>query len=284
MRLFRATVSLFLVCAAAAATIPAQGRAKPPLKTTDIDAIATLLKLEDARTFDEAALSRIAGSAHPEVRRRAVQSVGRIADKRGAGTAGRRTQGQGRRGCRHRRVVRGTAAGSGRSRVALRIARRERRPTDGSTGSRDCARQDPGTGVSRRTGALPVGDTRRESAGSHRRGGAAVDGTFPSRRRRDLHRSLDIVARCRDPLAHRVGVVSSAQSGRAAASAAAGGRPVRRRPLLGGPRARAVPERGSRTIREAAARCRHAIPTAESEPRLYARSRSMTMTSRLRSC
>jgi HEAT repeat protein/cyclophilin family peptidyl-prolyl cis-trans isomerase len=85
MRLFRATVSLLLVCVAAAATVLAQGRAKPALKTTDIDAIATLLKLEDARTFDEAALSRILGSAHPEVRRRAVQSVGRIADKRGAG-------------------------------------------------------------------------------------------------------------------------------------------------------------------------------------------------------
>ena len=54
-----------------------------PLAPPDVDAIATLLMLEDARRFDETELARIAASTHPEVRRRAIQSVGRIADKRG---------------------------------------------------------------------------------------------------------------------------------------------------------------------------------------------------------
>lgn len=40
--------------------------------------------LEDARRFDQAELKRIGASEHPEVRRRAVQSIGRIADKSGA--------------------------------------------------------------------------------------------------------------------------------------------------------------------------------------------------------
>ena len=62
----------------------ATGQARKALTSTDIDAIATLLMLEDARKFDEAELRRIAQSTHPEVRRRAVQSVGRIADKAGA--------------------------------------------------------------------------------------------------------------------------------------------------------------------------------------------------------
>ena len=55
-----------------------------PLARADIDAIATLLKLEDTRQYDEAALGRILKSAHPEVRRRAAISIGRIADPKGA--------------------------------------------------------------------------------------------------------------------------------------------------------------------------------------------------------
>jgi len=62
----------------------AQSRGKAPLTAQHIDDIATLLMLEDARKFDEAELKRIAASAHPEVRRRAVQAIGRIADKAGA--------------------------------------------------------------------------------------------------------------------------------------------------------------------------------------------------------
>jgi len=54
-----------------------------PLSPADIDAIATLLKLEDTRQYDEAALGQVLKSAHPEVRRRAAISIGRIADPRG---------------------------------------------------------------------------------------------------------------------------------------------------------------------------------------------------------
>lgn len=69
---------------AACVTAAAQTRDRPPLGPADVDAIAMLLALEDARTYDSEALGRILASAHPEVRRRAAQSVGRIADKRGA--------------------------------------------------------------------------------------------------------------------------------------------------------------------------------------------------------
>jgi HEAT repeat protein/cyclophilin family peptidyl-prolyl cis-trans isomerase len=55
-----------------------------PLASADIDNIATLLKLEDTRQFDETALSTVVASAHPEVRRRAAISIGRIADVKGS--------------------------------------------------------------------------------------------------------------------------------------------------------------------------------------------------------
>src|SRR5262245_25599491 len=58
--------------------------AKPALASADIDAIATLLNLEDTRTFDETKLQRLSKSPHPEVRRRAIQAIARIADMRGA--------------------------------------------------------------------------------------------------------------------------------------------------------------------------------------------------------
>ena len=64
--------------------LSAQSRGKAPLTAPHIDDIAVLLMLEDARKFDDAELKRIAASAHPEVRRRAVQAIGRIADKAGA--------------------------------------------------------------------------------------------------------------------------------------------------------------------------------------------------------
>ena len=54
-----------------------------PLSATDVSDIATLLKLEDTRQFDVAALTRLVASAHPEVKRRAITSVGRIADVQG---------------------------------------------------------------------------------------------------------------------------------------------------------------------------------------------------------
>ncbi|MDQ3486767.1 MAG: HEAT repeat domain-containing protein [Acidobacteriota bacterium] len=84
MRRYRATFLLLSISIATAATLAAQSRARPSLEAADIDAIATLLELEDARTYDASALGRILESAHPEVRRRAVQSVGRIGDKKGA--------------------------------------------------------------------------------------------------------------------------------------------------------------------------------------------------------
>ena len=72
---------------AAATVVGTQGarsaQTRRPLTASDIDNIATLLKLEDTRQFDEAALTRVLGSKHPEVRRRAAISIGRIADKQG---------------------------------------------------------------------------------------------------------------------------------------------------------------------------------------------------------
>ena len=65
-------------------TVETQSRARRALAPADIDDIATLLQLEDARRYDAAELGRILKSAHVEVRRRAIQSVGRIADKQGA--------------------------------------------------------------------------------------------------------------------------------------------------------------------------------------------------------
>ena len=65
-----------LICVPAAQT-------RRPLSRANIDDIATLLKLEDTRQFDEAALGRILKSTHPEVRRRAAVSIGRIADPKG---------------------------------------------------------------------------------------------------------------------------------------------------------------------------------------------------------
>jgi HEAT repeat protein/cyclophilin family peptidyl-prolyl cis-trans isomerase len=55
----------------------------PPLRAGDVDDIARLVMLEDHRDFDSTDLSRILASQHPEVRRRAALSIGRIADKRG---------------------------------------------------------------------------------------------------------------------------------------------------------------------------------------------------------
>ena len=70
-----------LLSVLAASTIGAQQRRA--LSRTDIGDIASLLKLEDTRQFDEAELGRILKSTHPEVRRRAAISIGRIADPRG---------------------------------------------------------------------------------------------------------------------------------------------------------------------------------------------------------
>lgn len=76
-----------LIAALLPQTVPL-AHAQPPsrrvaLGDPEIDAIAQLLKLEDTRQFDDVALKRFLASPHPEVRRRAVVSVGRIANVRG---------------------------------------------------------------------------------------------------------------------------------------------------------------------------------------------------------
>jgi len=56
---------------------------RPPLSEADVVDIATLVKLEDTRTFDAEVLGRLLKSSHPEVKRRAVVSVGRIVNAGG---------------------------------------------------------------------------------------------------------------------------------------------------------------------------------------------------------
>lgn len=78
------TTLVILVFALVASSATFAQRPRPPrLTPADVDAIAQLVKLEDTRQFDEAVLGRLLKSAHPEVRRRAVVAVGRIADPRG---------------------------------------------------------------------------------------------------------------------------------------------------------------------------------------------------------
>jgi len=64
--------------------VNAQSPARRPLAGPDIDDLATLLRLEDTRQFDEAALGRLVQAAHPEVRRRAVVAIGRIVNAKGS--------------------------------------------------------------------------------------------------------------------------------------------------------------------------------------------------------
>lgn len=83
-RMFRAPAAILLALALLAPSAALAQRARPaPLMTADIDALVLLVKLEDTRSFDEAALTRLVNAAHPEVRRRAIVAVGRIADPRG---------------------------------------------------------------------------------------------------------------------------------------------------------------------------------------------------------
>ncbi|HEX5071064.1 MAG TPA: HEAT repeat domain-containing protein [Vicinamibacterales bacterium] len=63
-----------LVCTAT----PRAQSGRLPLSSGDVDDIAILLKLEDTRTFDADALTRLAHARHPEVQRRAIMSIGRI--------------------------------------------------------------------------------------------------------------------------------------------------------------------------------------------------------------
>jgi len=62
-------------------TLPAQQRAA--LTNREIGDLTTLLVLEDHRRFDSLALGRMLRDTHPEVRRRAALSIGRIMDPAG---------------------------------------------------------------------------------------------------------------------------------------------------------------------------------------------------------
>jgi HEAT repeat protein/cyclophilin family peptidyl-prolyl cis-trans isomerase len=75
-----AAILLAILAVPASAQRPS---ARPPLAPADVDAIVTLVALEDTRRFDEATLSALIKSPHPEVRRRAVLAVGRIAKPEG---------------------------------------------------------------------------------------------------------------------------------------------------------------------------------------------------------
>lgn len=78
MRKMLFALALTAICLSASA---AQDRR--PLSDADIDDIAKLLELEDTRQYDAASLERMLASTHPEVRRRAAISIGRINDARG---------------------------------------------------------------------------------------------------------------------------------------------------------------------------------------------------------
>ena len=74
----RHLAAVLIVVIAGVSSLSSQTPARRPLSRTDVDAITTLLRLEDTRTLDEAALARLLKTAHPEVRRRAAMAVGRI--------------------------------------------------------------------------------------------------------------------------------------------------------------------------------------------------------------
>lgn len=80
----RTVFSLALVIILRAATLPGVRAAqRPALSETDVLDIAQIVKFEDTRQFDAEALTRLLSSRHPEVRRRAVIAVGRIANPGG---------------------------------------------------------------------------------------------------------------------------------------------------------------------------------------------------------
>src|SRR5258706_8060962 len=74
----RRIAAILIVVIGEISWLSSQTPARRPLSRADVDAITTLVRLEDPRTLDEAALARLLQSAHPEVRRRAAMAVGRI--------------------------------------------------------------------------------------------------------------------------------------------------------------------------------------------------------------
>ena len=80
---FRLAILLVALTLTAPSAWAGQAARPQPLTPADVNAIVQLVKLEDTRQFDEAVLGRLLESSHREIRRRAVVSVGRIADPRG---------------------------------------------------------------------------------------------------------------------------------------------------------------------------------------------------------
>jgi HEAT repeat protein/cyclophilin family peptidyl-prolyl cis-trans isomerase len=78
VRRIAAVVIVVIAAMSELSSLLGQTPARRPLSNADVDAITTLVRLEDTRTFDQAALARLLQSAHPEVRRRAAMAVGRI--------------------------------------------------------------------------------------------------------------------------------------------------------------------------------------------------------------
>ncbi|MEZ5319027.1 MAG: HEAT repeat domain-containing protein [Vicinamibacterales bacterium] len=72
---------LLLLLLPLAPPVPAQ--APRPFRDAEVDQLAHLLMLEDARQYDEDTLASLLDSPNPEVKRRAAMAVGRIADPRG---------------------------------------------------------------------------------------------------------------------------------------------------------------------------------------------------------
>ncbi len=83
MRLNPFVVRLVALAALPVALVSAQQPARKPLSAADIGDIATLVRLEDTRELDEAALGQVLRSANADVRRRAVMAIGRIAKPAG---------------------------------------------------------------------------------------------------------------------------------------------------------------------------------------------------------
>lgn len=80
----RSFAILLPVLISAATSVPlGQATRRMPLAAADVEAITRLVMLEDTRRFDEAALTPLLQSKHPDVRRRVVLTIGRIADPRG---------------------------------------------------------------------------------------------------------------------------------------------------------------------------------------------------------
>src|SRR5262245_23971404 len=70
--------AVLILVIAAMSWLSSQTPARRTLSKADVEAITTLVRLEDTRTLDEATFARLLKSAHPEVRRRAAMAVGRI--------------------------------------------------------------------------------------------------------------------------------------------------------------------------------------------------------------